>query len=65
MLINTITTKLFNCFVGEHIDFLKEFDGNVESAVIHASVLLKTFLRSLGEPVITNDLYSELALLNG
>jgi len=30
-----------------------------------ASVLLKTFLRSLGEPLITNKLYPELTLLAG
>ncbi|KAI1718430.1 rhoGAP domain-containing protein [Ditylenchus destructor] len=53
--------------LGEKIDFLNdpEFDGDVQKAIIHASVLLKTFMRSLGEPVITNALYPELALLNG
>jgi Rho GTPase-activating protein 1 len=33
--------------------------------VIIASVLLKTFLRSLGEPLITNQLYTELTQING
>lgn len=40
-------------------------NGSMEQATIHAAVLLKSFLRSLGEPVITNRLYPELALLNG
>uniref|UniRef100_A0A915DYM2 Rho-GAP domain-containing protein n=1 Tax=Ditylenchus dipsaci TaxID=166011 RepID=A0A915DYM2_9BILA len=53
--------------LGEKIDFFGDpiFAGDVQKAVIHASVLLKTFLRSLGEPIITNRLYPELALLNG
>lgn len=53
---------------GEKIDFLNDplfKDGDTERAVIHAAVLLKKFLRSLGEPIITNKLYSELAQLNG
>lgn len=51
---------------GERIDFINEeaYKGNVLSASIDASVLLKTFLRSLGEPVITNVLYPKLALLS-
>ncbi|VDN50611.1 unnamed protein product [Dracunculus medinensis] len=50
---------------GEKIDFLNEepYKNNVIGASIDASVLLKTFLRSLGEPVITNELYPKLAAL--
>ncbi|TMS32143.1 hypothetical protein L596_000026 [Steinernema carpocapsae] len=48
--------------LGETIDFAKEpqFNCNMQVAAIHAAVLLKTFLRSLGEPVITNRLYPVL-----
>ncbi|KAI6242753.1 Rho GTPase-activating protein 1 [Aphelenchoides fujianensis] len=47
---------------GEKIDFVNDslYRGRPDKAVIDASCLLKTFLRSLGEPVITNRLYSEL-----
>uniref|UniRef100_A0A1I8B1F9 Rho GTPase-activating protein 1 n=1 Tax=Meloidogyne hapla TaxID=6305 RepID=A0A1I8B1F9_MELHA len=47
------------------IDFLRdpEFNGDLENSILLASVLLKTFLRSLGEPLITNKLYPELTLL--
>ncbi|VDO27454.1 unnamed protein product [Haemonchus placei] len=50
---------------GEHIDFENdpEYVDNHYVACIHASVLLKTFLRSLGEPVTTNALYPRLAAL--
>nr|CDJ80698.1 RhoGAP domain containing protein [Haemonchus contortus] len=50
---------------GEHIDFENdpEYVDNHYVACIHASVLLKTFLRSLGEPVTTNALYPHLAAL--
>uniref|UniRef100_A0A914I5Q7 Rho-GAP domain-containing protein n=1 Tax=Globodera rostochiensis TaxID=31243 RepID=A0A914I5Q7_GLORO len=53
--------------MGESIDFINDpmFNSDVQSGVIHAAALLKTFLRSLGEPLITNKLYPELALLNG
>ncbi|VDK22062.1 unnamed protein product [Anisakis simplex] len=52
---------------GEQIDFLNEepYKDNVVAASIDASVLLKTFLRSLGEPVITNALYPKLTTLAG
>uniref|UniRef100_A0A7E4V4V0 Rho GTPase-activating protein 68F n=1 Tax=Panagrellus redivivus TaxID=6233 RepID=A0A7E4V4V0_PANRE len=48
--------------MGRQIDWLTdpEYVDNIQKAVIHASVLLKTFLRSLGEPVITNKLYPRL-----
>ncbi|KAK0394465.1 hypothetical protein QR680_000753 [Steinernema hermaphroditum] len=48
--------------MGETIDFEHEpeYCGNMQMAAIHAAVLLKTFLRSLGEPVITNRLYPTL-----
>uniref|UniRef100_A0A915BC22 CRAL-TRIO domain-containing protein n=3 Tax=Parascaris TaxID=6254 RepID=A0A915BC22_PARUN len=51
---------------GEEIDFLNEepYKGNLLAASIDASVLLKTFLRSLGEPVITNALYPRLTALS-
>ncbi|VDL80749.1 unnamed protein product [Nippostrongylus brasiliensis] len=50
---------------GEHVDFENdpEYVDNNYIACIHASVLLKTFLRSLGEPVTTNALYPRLAAL--
>ncbi|KHJ76986.1 RhoGAP domain protein, partial [Oesophagostomum dentatum] len=50
---------------GEQIDFENdpEYKDNTFIACIHASVLLKTFLRSLGEPVTTNALYPRLATL--
>ncbi|RCN35741.1 RhoGAP domain protein [Ancylostoma caninum] len=50
---------------GEHVDFENdpEYHDNLYIACIHASVLLKTFLRSLGEPVTTNALYPRLAAL--
>ncbi|KAH7727112.1 RhoGAP domain-containing protein [Aphelenchoides avenae] len=48
--------------MGEKIDFVNDplYAGNTQKAVLEASVLLKTFLRSMGEPVITNRLYPEL-----
>uniref|UniRef100_A0A1I7YEW9 Rho GTPase-activating protein 1 n=1 Tax=Steinernema glaseri TaxID=37863 RepID=A0A1I7YEW9_9BILA len=48
--------------MGETINFETEpeFNGSMQQASIHAAVLLKTFLRSLGEPVITNRLYPTL-----
>lgn len=54
-------------FAGEQIDFLNEepYKNNLQAASIDASVLLKTFLRSLGEPVTTNALYPKLAALSG
>lgn len=54
-------------FVGERIDFLNDepYRDNLQQASIDASVLLKTFLRSLGEPVTTNALYPKLAALSG
>lgn len=54
-------------FAGERIDFLNEepYKNNLQAASIDASVLLKTFLRSLGEPVITNALYHKLFALSG
>lgn len=50
---------------GEKIDFLHEddYEDNIVAASIDASVLLKTFLRSLGEPVVTNALYPHLVAL--
>ncbi|VDD88654.1 unnamed protein product [Enterobius vermicularis] len=50
---------------GEKINFLQEeeYDGNIVAASIDASVLLKTFLRALGEPVVTNALYPDLVAL--
>ncbi|KAF8362800.1 rga-1 [Pristionchus pacificus] len=47
---------------GERVDFVNdaEYKDNVETAAHHAAVLLKTFLRSLGEPVTTNELYNKL-----
>ncbi|CAK5083914.1 unnamed protein product [Meloidogyne enterolobii] len=61
---NRIYLTNFN-FLGEKIDFLRdpEFNGDLENSILLASVLLKTFLRSLGEPLITNKLYPELTLL--
>lgn len=54
-------------FPGEKIDFAldPEYKENSYVACIHASVLLKTFLRSLGEPVTTNALYPKLAEIAG
>ena len=54
-------------FIGEKIDFVSdpEYQDNSYVACIHASVLLKTFLRSLGEPVTTNALYPKLSDLTG
>lgn len=51
---------------GEKIDFENdpEYKDNVHVASLHASVLLKTFLRSLGEPLTTNRLYPRLASLS-
>uniref|UniRef100_A0A0R3RT28 Rho GTPase-activating protein 1 n=1 Tax=Elaeophora elaphi TaxID=1147741 RepID=A0A0R3RT28_9BILA len=51
---------------GEQIDFLSEelYKDNLQAASVDASVLLKTFLRSLGEPVTTNALYPKLAALS-
>ncbi|KJH45828.1 RhoGAP domain protein [Dictyocaulus viviparus] len=50
---------------GEEIDFESEpeYHDNLNMACIDASVLLKTFLRSLGEPVTTNALYPRLTAL--
>ncbi|CAI5440837.1 unnamed protein product [Caenorhabditis angaria] len=50
---------------GETIDFENdpEYRENNYIACLHASVLLKTFFRSLGEPLITNALYPKLAQL--
>uniref|UniRef100_A0A914CNY4 Rho GTPase-activating protein 1 n=1 Tax=Acrobeloides nanus TaxID=290746 RepID=A0A914CNY4_9BILA len=50
----------------EKIDFLSdaEYHGNLPKAVIHASVLLKTFLRSMGEPIITNRLYPQVLVVS-
>jgi hypothetical protein len=54
-------------FLGDKIDFLNEpqYKTNRQKAVIDASVLLKTFFRSMGEPLITNRLYPELIKLSG
>ncbi|CAG9534240.1 unnamed protein product [Cercopithifilaria johnstoni] len=51
---------------GEQIDFLNEelYKDNLQAASVDASVLLKTFLRSLGEPITTNALYPKLAALS-
>ncbi|ULU06154.1 hypothetical protein L3Y34_018202 [Caenorhabditis briggsae] len=51
---------------GEKIDFENdpEYKDNVHVASLHASVLLKTFFRSLGEPLTTNRLYPKLAALS-
>ncbi|KAE9416854.1 hypothetical protein Angca_006565, partial [Angiostrongylus cantonensis] len=51
--------------MGEQIDFENEpeYHDNLHLACTHASVLLKTFLRSLGEPVTTNALYPRLVAL--
>lgn len=51
---------------GERIDFLNDepYRDNLQQASIDASVLFKTFLRSLGEPVTTNALYPKLAALS-
>ncbi|CAD5215403.1 unnamed protein product [Bursaphelenchus xylophilus] len=51
---------------GEKIDFLNdpEYKGRIQKAVIDASVLLKTFFRSMGEPVITNNLYGEVVRIS-
>ncbi|CAD5210932.1 unnamed protein product [Bursaphelenchus okinawaensis] len=51
---------------GEKIDFVNdpEYKGKMQKAVIDASVLLKTFFRSMGEPVITNGLYGELVKIS-
>lgn len=53
--------------MGKDIDWLNdpEYVDNTPKAVIHASVLLKTFLRSLGEPVITNKLFSRILEIDG
>lgn len=52
---------------GDKIDFLNEpqYKDRLQKAVVDASVLLKTFLRSMGEPLITNKLYPELLKLSG
>lgn len=60
--------KVHNYYVlCEKIDFLSdaEYHGNLPKAVIHASVLLKTFLRSMGEPIITNRLYPQVLVVSG
>jgi len=51
---------------GDKVDFINEpqYKDRIQKAVIDASVLLKTFLRSMGEPVITNRLYPELIKLS-
>ncbi|EGT45001.1 CBN-RGA-1 protein [Caenorhabditis brenneri] len=51
---------------GERIDFENdpEYKDNEYVASLHASVLLKTFFRSLGEPLTTNKLYPRLAALS-
>jgi len=50
---------------GEKIDFLgEEYSGNLQRASTEASVLLKTFLRSMGEPVVTNASYEKLVLIS-
>ncbi|CAI4230992.1 unnamed protein product [Auanema sp. JU1783] len=48
--------------MGEKVDFINdpEYRDNAYVASLHASVLLKTFLRSLGEPVTTNELFPQL-----
>uniref|UniRef100_A0A0K0F2D8 Rho GTPase-activating protein 68F (inferred by orthology to a D. melanogaster protein) n=1 Tax=Strongyloides venezuelensis TaxID=75913 RepID=A0A0K0F2D8_STRVS len=48
--------------LGEKIDFLtdEKYKDNLNIAIIDASALLKVFLRSLGEPIITNALYPQL-----
>lgn len=65
----TLTTNLISAklFTGEQIDFLNEelYKDNLQAASIDAAVLLKLFLRSLGEPVTTNALYPKLAALSG
>jgi Rho GTPase-activating protein 1 len=51
---------------GDKIDFINDpqYKDRIQKAVIDASVLLKTFLRSLGEPILTNKLYPELIKLS-
>ncbi|CAB3404986.1 unnamed protein product [Caenorhabditis bovis] len=51
---------------GEKVDFENdaEYKDNEYVACLHASVLLKTFFRSLGEPLTTNALYPKLAQLS-
>lgn len=53
--------------LGKEVDWIHdpEYVNNIDKAVIHAAVLLKTFLRSLGEPVITNKLYPKLLEIQG
>jgi hypothetical protein len=57
----------FYVFLGDKIDFLNDpqYKDRPEKAAIDASVLLKTFLRSFGEPLITNKMYPELIKLSG
>lgn len=59
--------SLYYYVLCEKIDFLSdaEYHGNLPKAVIHASVLLKTFLRSMGEPIITNRLYPQVLVVSG
>uniref|UniRef100_A0AC35TLR4 RhoGAP domain containing protein n=1 Tax=Rhabditophanes sp. KR3021 TaxID=114890 RepID=A0AC35TLR4_9BILA len=47
---------------GESIDFLNDqfYKECLDTAIIDVSSLLKIFLRNLGEPIITNALYSQL-----
>lgn len=51
--------------LGDKIDFINDpqYKDRIQKAVIDASVLLKTFLRSMGEPLLTNRLYPELVKL--
>uniref|UniRef100_A0A183EG36 Rho-GAP domain-containing protein n=1 Tax=Gongylonema pulchrum TaxID=637853 RepID=A0A183EG36_9BILA len=65
--VNSIKRLQERINMGERIDFLNDepYKDNLQQASIDASVLLKTFLRSLGEPVTTNALYPNLAALAG
>ncbi|VDN18824.1 unnamed protein product [Gongylonema pulchrum] len=65
--VNSIKRLQERINMGERIDFLNDepYKDNLQQASIDASVLLKTFLRSLGEPVTTNALYPNLAALSG
>jgi hypothetical protein len=60
--LNAITRLQERINLGKEIDWINdpEYVGDIQKAVIHASVLLKTFLRSLGEPIMTNNNYSKL-----
>lgn len=65
--ITTIRTLQARINKGDKIDFLNEpqYKDKLQKAVIDASVLLKTFLRSMGEPLIMNKNYHELIKLSG